>query len=175
MKQTARAMVIDAQDGKGAAAGHQNEGKSARRDNEQANPLSRVIGYRLRRAQLVTFQEFNEHFGRIKLRPAEYALLAVVKQQPGLSQTKAASMLGIKRANFVSLLDALERRGLAERRPVHGDRRSRAIHLTTKGLQLVEKADAIAYSYDMMLIKRLGGCEQRDKFLSMLDRLVAKD
>lgn len=180
MKQAARAVPTDPQDGEEhvapRAAGRRKAATAVRGDSElQVNPLSRVIGYRLRRAQLVTFQEFIEHFGRMKLRPAEYALLTVARHQPGLSQNKAASMLGIKRANFVSLLDALERRGLAERRTVQGDRRSRAIHLTAKGLQVAEKADAIGKSYDMMLVKRLGGCEQRDIFLTMLDRLVTKD
>jgi DNA-binding MarR family transcriptional regulator len=136
------------------------------------NPLDRVIGYKLRRAQLVTFQEFIDFFARVKLRPAEYALIAVLEQQPGLSQTSAAKMLGIKRANFVSLLDSLERRGLAQRRLVHGDRRSRAIHLTDKGRQLAAKAEVIAKTYDDMLVERLGGTKERDRFLAMLDRLM---
>jgi DNA-binding MarR family transcriptional regulator len=139
------------------------------------NPLDKVIGYRLRRAQLVTFQEFIDFFARVKLRPAEYALISVLERRPGLSQTDAANMLGIKRANFVSLLDSLERRGLAERRAVHGDRRSRALHLTERGHALAEKAEHIATAYDDMLVARLGGPEERDLFLDMLDRLVVRD
>ena len=81
-------------------------------------------------------------------------------------------MLGIKRANFVSLLDGLERRGLAERRAMDGDRRSRALHLTDKGHQVAVKAEHIAQSYDRMLMERLGGVEERDRFLDMLDRLM---
>lgn len=138
-----------------------------------SNPLENVIGYRLRRTQLVTFQEFIDFFARVKLRPAEYALITVLEHQPGLSQTDAANMLGIKRANFVALLDSLERRGLAERRAVHGDRRSRALHLTAKGIQIATKAEVIARAYDDMLVTRLGGPEERDRFLAMLDRLVA--
>lgn len=157
-----------------AAALRQTGGKAAvnRADKLLVNPLDRVIGYKLRRAQLVTFQEFIDFFARVKLRPAEYALIAVLEQRPGLSQTSAAIMLGIKRANFVSLLDSLERRGLAQRRPVHGDRRSRAIHLTDKGRQLAAKAEVIAKTYDDMLVERLGGPKERDRFLAMLDRLM---
>ena len=116
-----------------------------------------------------------DFFARVKLRPAEYALISVLEQRPGLSQTDAANMLGIKRANFVSLLDTLESRGLAERRAVDGDRRSRTLHLTEKGHVLAAKAERIATAYDEMLVARLGGPEERDRFLAMLDRLMAKD
>jgi DNA-binding MarR family transcriptional regulator len=139
------------------------------------NPLDNVIGYQLRRAQLLTFQEFIEYFARLKLRPAEFALITVLQNQPGLSQTEAAGMLGIKRTNFVALLDALERRGVAERRAVRGDRRSRAIHLTDNGRKLAAKANRVAAAYDDMLMDRLGGPAQRDRFLEMLGRLTMRD
>lgn len=143
-------------------------------DARAANPLESVVGYKLRRAQLVTFQEFIEFFATLKLRPAEFALITVLQHQPGLSQTDAASMLGIKRANFVALLDSLEKRGFAERRTVRGDRRSRALHLTDAGRRLAVQATRIAASYDDMLVSRLGGPQERDRFLDMLDRLMER-
>jgi len=144
------------------------------RVRQPANPLDRIIGYKLRRAQLVTFQEFIEFFSSVKLRPAEFALIMVLQDQPGLSQTDAAKMLGIKRANFVALLDALEQRDLAERRAVHGDRRARALHLTDKGKRLAAKAARMSASYEERLVSRLGGPEERDRFLAMLDRLMER-
>lgn len=141
---------------------------------QSENPLDSVVGYKLRRAQLVTFQEFIDFFSSLKLRPAEFALMTVLQHQPGLSQTDAANMLGIKRANFVALLDSLEKRGVAERRTVRGDRRSRALHLTDSGRRLAMKAAKIAAAYDDMLVSRLGGPQERDLFLDMLDRLMER-
>lgn len=143
-------------------------------DEPLPNPLECVIGYRLRRAQLVVFQEFINCFARLKLRPAEYAVIAVLERHPGLSQTAVANMLGIERANFVSLLDTLERRGLAKRRVAHADRRSRALHLTDKGRRVAAKAEIMATAYDDMLVKRLGGPAERDRLLDMLNRLMTK-
>lgn len=173
MRMASNAANIDTAEGEPVAV--ERPGARAKGGPVLANPLDRVIGYRLRRAQLVTFQEFIDFFARVKLRPAEYALISVLEQRPGLSQTDAANMLGIKRANFVSLLDTLESRGLAERRAVDGDRRSRALHLTEKGHQLASKAERIATAYDEMLVERLGGPDERDRFLAMLDRLMARD
>jgi hypothetical protein len=81
---------------------------------EPAMPdLSTIVGYKLRRAQLSTFQDFIEAFAKLKVRPAEFSVLAMIARSPGLKQTEIAEALGIKRANFVALMDGLERRGLA--------------------------------------------------------------
>lgn len=53
-----------------------------------------------------------------------------LERNPGLKQTEVASVLGIKRTNFVVLLDELERRGLAERRAAASDARAHSISPT---------------------------------------------
>ena len=50
----------------------------------------------------------------MKLRPTEFAVLSLIATNPGQKQTEVAEQLGIKRANFVALMDCLETRGLAE-------------------------------------------------------------
>ncbi len=134
--------------------------------------LGDIIGYKLRRAQLMVFQDFIESFSRLKLRPAEFSVLAVIATQPGLKQSEIASMLGIKRANFVALMDGLERRGLAERRKADSDRRSHSLHLTPEGARFVKKMSAVWQSHEDRLITRLGGTEERDRLITLLDRLL---
>ena len=79
-------------------------------------PLPELIGYVLRRAQLVVFQDFFSAFAPFDIRPAQFSVLTVIERNPGLTQSQVAAALGIKRTNFVGMLDALEKRGLAERR-----------------------------------------------------------
>jgi DNA-binding MarR family transcriptional regulator len=71
----------------------------------------------LRRAQLAVFQDFFMAFAPFDIRPAQYSVLTVIERNPGLTQSQVAEALGIKRTNFVGMLDALEARGLTERRP----------------------------------------------------------
>ena len=78
--------------------------------------VSGIIGYRLRRAQVSVFQQFMARFAEFGLTPAEYSVLALIAANPGSKQTQVGEALGIKRANFVTLITALERRGLTERR-----------------------------------------------------------
>ena len=83
-------------------------------------PLPELIGYVLRRAQLAVFQDFFAAFAPFDIRPAQFSVLTVIERNPGLTQSQAAEALGIKRTNFVGMLDELETRGLAARRQTAG-------------------------------------------------------
>src|SRR5690554_7751044 len=74
-----------------------------------------LLDFKLRRAQLLAFQDFSESLAKLKLRPAEFSVLTMNARNPGQKQTTIAEKLNIKRANFVFLMDSIEERGLAER------------------------------------------------------------
>ncbi len=131
-----------------------------------------IIGYKLRRAQLVVFQDFLDTFSKIKLRPAEFSVLTLIAQTPGQKQTEIAEQLGIKRANFVALMDGLEKRGLAERRKAETDKRSHSLHLTPEGVEFTKKMAALWNTHEQRMIDRLGGPAERDTLLALLDRLL---
>lgn len=134
--------------------------------------MREIIGYRLRRAQLFVFQDFLETFAKMKLRPAEFSVLTLIAQTPGQKQTEIAGQLGIKRANFVALMDGLERRGLAERRKAESDKRSHSLHLTPEGVRFTQKMAKVWNAHEERMIARLGGAEGRDMLLKLLDRLT---
>lgn len=134
--------------------------------------MSSIVGYMLRRAQLYVFQDFIESFARLKLRPAEFSVLNLIAQSPGQKQSEIAEQLGIKRANFVALMDGLERRGLAERRKSREDKRSHSLHLTPEGERFVEKMFGIWGAHEKRIVERLGGEAERDQLLELLGRIA---
>ncbi len=134
--------------------------------------MSSIIGYMLRRAQLAVFKDFLESFSRMKLRPAEFSVLNVIASSPGQKQSEVAARLGIKRANFVALMDSLEKRGLAERRRSREDKRSHSLHLTPEGERFVKKMYAVWAVHEKRMVERLGGEAERDRLIEMLTRLV---
>src|SRR5690554_1935384 len=97
-----------------------------------------LLDFKLRRAQLLAFQDFSESLSKLKLRPAEFSVLAMIARYPGQKQTTIAEKLGIKRANFVFLMDSIESRGLAERRKEIQDRLSHSLYLTEEGQGFVK-------------------------------------
>jgi DNA-binding MarR family transcriptional regulator len=134
--------------------------------------MGTIIGYKLRRAQLLVFQDFIETFADLPLRPAEFSVLALIAQAPGLKQSEIAGQLGIKRANFVALMDGLERRGLAERRKAEGDKRSHSLHLTAEGQRFAARMVELWSTHEGRLVERLGGPAERDRLIALLDRLI---
>jgi DNA-binding MarR family transcriptional regulator len=89
-----------------------------------------------------------------------------------LTQSQVAEQCALDKTTMVVTLDALERAGLAERRPSSSDRRVRIIGVTEEGERVVAAADAIvALTYSDVLASLPEN--QREPFLDSLARLVA--
>ncbi|HEY7552552.1 MAG TPA: MarR family transcriptional regulator [Hyphomicrobiaceae bacterium] len=152
-----------------AAKGDSGAGAAA----ADLGPLDGMIGYALRRAQLAVFDQAIKGFAKLDLRPSQYSVLALIGHHPGLKQSEVARGLGIQRANFVTLLDTLERRGLARRSPIASDRRSHALYLTDEGERLLRRASAVVDEIEARLDAKLGPYGRAD-LLDLLGRLTAE-
>jgi DNA-binding MarR family transcriptional regulator len=135
-------------------------------------PLAGGIGFALRRAQAAVAEDFARRFGPEDVTPLQFWLLSVLRRNPGLRQTQASFALGIQRTNFVPLLDGLERRGLAERRPVPGDRRAAALFLTRSGAATLDRLEELARQQDALFRARAGGADEYAALLTLLHRLA---
>ena len=133
-------------------------------------PLPELIGYVLRRAQLAVFQDFFAAFAPFDVRPAQFSVLTIIERNPGLTQTKVAEALGIKRTNFVGMLDELEKRSLAERRQAR-DKRSYALYLTADGAALMRKLKPVLKAHEARMIARVGN-EGRNRLVALLTEIV---
>ena len=134
-------------------------------------PLTDYLGYALRRAQMAAVAEFLEAFKEIELRPTQFAVLILISENPGVRQTEVCDALGIQKANFVPLLNELERRGLALRKSVAADRRSSALHLTPLGNVTLQRARTIHDAYESRFVTRLGR-RGRDQLLALLNKVM---
>lgn len=142
---------------------------------DQARPpcVTSLVDFKLRRAHLLVYQELADRLAKLNLRPAEFSVLAMIARHPGQKQTTIAEELGIKRANFVFLMDSIERRGLAERRKDALDRRSHSLHLTEEGKRFIEQLLALWHEHEKRVVDCLGGTEARDRLIGLLDRLLS--
>jgi len=71
----------------------------------------------------------------------------------------------------VPLLDELERRDLAARRPIAGDRRARSLFLTPHGQDLLTRLEQRAAEHEAGVVARLGA-DGRAQLLGLLHRLT---
>ncbi|WP_221794047.1 MarR family winged helix-turn-helix transcriptional regulator [Oceanobacter mangrovi] len=134
--------------------------------------LHELIGYRLRRAQLVFFNSFSSACNDLGVSPGLFGVLVLVKQNPGRTQTAISQALGNDRSAMVAAVDKLEKKDLVERRPSLTDRRSYALYLTENGerfyQQLVDRV--LQHETDLEAVLRPG---EKDLLIDILMRLCA--
>jgi DNA-binding MarR family transcriptional regulator len=141
--------------------------KAKSRAHVNTDALDNSVGYTLRRAQLSTYELFSSTMDAFDVRPSQFAVLVLIRSNPGLTQSSICSALGIQKTNFVALLDKLEDRGLTVRRKVGGDRRSSALHLTPAGETFVAEMEAAHDAMEKKLSKRLGAAQTRDLLVAL--------
>jgi DNA-binding MarR family transcriptional regulator len=142
-----------------------------RQDEVDLGPLPELIGFMLRRAQIAVFQEVFRLFSQVDIRPAQFSVLTVIEHNPGLTQSQVSAALGIRRTNFVALLDSLEHRGLATREQAKNDRRSHALHLTEDGKAMMRKLRQFVDIQERRLVGRIGETG-RGQLIDLLHRLI---
>ncbi|MGB1092373.1 MAG: MarR family winged helix-turn-helix transcriptional regulator [Oceanobacter sp.] len=134
--------------------------------------LNKLIGYRLRRAQMLFFNRFGEACADMGISPGLFGILAIVSRNPGLTQTAIAQALGNDRSAMVSAVDKLESMNLLERRPSQTDRRSYALYLTEHGEEAYPEIERKVKEQETRLYSQLAPGE-RDILLGLLTRLTS--
>ena len=103
--------------------------------------LHQIVGYQLAQAALVTYGVFEEVVGApLKLRPVEFTILMLVKENAGVSPAQLSDALAVTRPNITVWIDKLEARGLVRREKNANDRRGQLLRTTDRGAALAEKA-----------------------------------
>ncbi len=134
-------------------------------------PLNGYVGYALRRTQSVIFADFNHTLRGLNLRPGQFAVLVLIDQNPGASQSSVSAALGIQKANFVATIADLEARGLVKRRKSDLDGRTYSLGLTARGRALLQHAAELQSLHEQRVIAHIG-FEGRDQLLKLLERLA---
>ena len=75
---------------------------------------------------------------RIGSTHAQWALMAILVRQPGLTQAELAEILEIQPISLTRLVDRLSEQGLVERRAHPTDRRANSLFITEAGLLVME-------------------------------------
>ncbi|HEY5807310.1 MAG TPA: MarR family transcriptional regulator [Povalibacter sp.] len=95
--------------------------------------LHQLLGYNIRRAQIVLWRDFARTVAEGEIRPGMFSALALVRANPGIAQVELSNELGIDKASMVALVDRLQDAGWILRTRSSEDRRRQGITLTTAG------------------------------------------
>jgi DNA-binding MarR family transcriptional regulator len=114
--------------------------------------LGAFPGYLMARLGEASRRRFQQALEPEGLHPRHFGVMTMVAAHPGLSQQQLHEKTGIDPSSMVAVIDELEARGIAERRPDPGDRRARTIFLTEQGTET------------LLRIRKLTGQLQRELF-----------
>ena len=95
----------------------------------------------------------------------------MIQANAGLNQTSLGRALGIDRSTVVAVIDKLEGRGLVDRTPAPGDRRSYALRLSESGGALLKRARGLVTAHEARIANDLSSGEQA-QLIALLSRLA---
>ncbi len=119
--------------------------------------LESALGYRMKCALVELYRGIYESLGDDGLTLVQFSVLSIARDNPGIAQSEIAGALGVERPRLVPVIDALEKRGLAERCRNPEDRRSRMIYLTREGMSYIDRLKLKFDSYQDSLREEMGG------------------
>jgi DNA-binding MarR family transcriptional regulator len=119
-----------------------------------ASPFA--LGLLLRRAHWRAAAVMTEALQPLGIELRHFAVLIELVGRGPTVQRDLAAATGSDKAGIMRVVDDLERRGLAVRKTVPGDRRVRAVEITPQGIELFDAAHVAAEPLAERLVAQMG-------------------
>ncbi|WP_405779253.1 MarR family winged helix-turn-helix transcriptional regulator [Streptomyces sp. NBC_00859] len=130
-----------------------------------------ALGLLLRRAHLRAVSVYVEALRPLGIELRHFAVLIVLVDRGRTVQRDLAEAAGSDKAGIMRVVDDLERKGLAVRKAVPGDRRVRAVEITPQGVELFDAAHEAAVPLAGQLVDALQPGES-EQLIDLLTRFA---
>lgn len=124
--------------------------------------LDGLVGYALRRAQILIYEDFQQSLAPWRITPPRFSALTLIARNPGMKQSELAHLLGIARSGVVMLTDGLEELGFVRRVASPTDRRAYQLELTEQGQHALVEIEAAVRAHDVRASSRLSGADKAE-------------
>ncbi|HIV71702.1 MAG TPA: MarR family transcriptional regulator [Candidatus Aquabacterium excrementipullorum] len=134
--------------------------------------LDGLLGYAVRRAQIVQYELFIASLARWNITPPRFSALVIISLNPNLKLTELANVLGIARSGAVALINSLESIDYVRRVPCPTDKRALGLELTDRGRADLDAIIAAVIDQD----KRSGqslNADERAQLITLLGKIAA--
>ncbi|QFQ95539.1 MarR family transcriptional regulator [Streptomyces phaeolivaceus] len=130
-----------------------------------------ALGLLLRRAHWRAATVMTEALRPLGVELRHFAVLIELVNHGPTVQRDLVAATGSDKAGIMRIVDDLERRGLAVRKAVPGDRRARAVEITPRGLELFDAAHEAAEPLAERLVADLAPDEPA-RLMELLTRVA---
>ena len=157
-----------------------NEDSLSKKASEASGDASEVnlgilqdfIGYHLRMAQAAAFRVFAKETEQLDLKPGLFAILELIDENPGITQTALSRAYGRDKSSMTPILHQLVGTGLVQRRRVEMNKRAFSLLLTKDGKTTLRRLLAAANRHERRL-NEVVGQEDAETLIRILQRLTA--
>ncbi len=125
-----------------------------------ASLLTHLVGYGASRAAIEMRKVFARHMKPLGLKVVEFSILMLVAANREVNQKQLGQALDLSAPNLAVTLDRMVERGWVLRVRSEKDRRAQHIHLTAKGVEVVQRARAIAATMEDGKLRMLSIAER---------------
>ena len=143
---------------------------AGRADRLDTHVLDALVGYNTRRAWIAISSVFAERMAVYGLKQVDFSVLSLLAHNPGATSRQLCATLDILPPNLVSLVAAMDSRGLIERRPHPRDGRAVGLHLTAAGRKLVREAEQTVTQLELDASAKLTARE-RESLIKLLQKI----
>ena len=133
--------------------------------------LERSPSHLLHRALQLALDIYTVETGPVSITQRQYAVLAAVAANEGLSQTELVRTTGIDRSTLADLVGRMIAKGYLERERSAEDARANTVKLGQAGREVLEAVAPRVAAADQRILGLLGG-KKRDPFIEALRRLA---
>lgn len=133
--------------------------------------LDGLLGYAVRRAQIVQYELFIAALTRWNITPPRFSALVIISRNPSLKLTELANVLGIARSGAVALINSLEGMGYVRRVPCPTDKRALGLELTDQGRADLDAIIAAVVEQDRRSGSALSADEQA-QLIALLGKIT---
>jgi DNA-binding MarR family transcriptional regulator len=131
----------------------------------------RVPAYLIRRLMMISTAIIAEEFEGEDMPVSEWAVLTMIDNHPEIDQSRLAEVVAIDKTNTGRLVDALEAKGLVERRPNDQDRRVWMLRCTPFGYKTRKRLRLRALATQDKLLSCLKPAD-RERFIDLMSHVV---
>jgi len=134
-------------------------------------PFGQAVGFLLSQLGFETSRRFGDLMSEVGLEPRHFAVLRAIEAMEGSAQNTVSDRLRVPASSMVAIIDHLEQLRVVERRLHPTDRRSRTLHLTPHGKEVLDRAVDLAMGLESTLNAGLS-VDQRRELIEMLSRVA---
>jgi DNA-binding MarR family transcriptional regulator len=132
-----------------------------RRASLELGQVEHLIGYQVRRAQLMIYDDFMSGQGSSPMTPGQFSLLLLIDADANATQRELCQKMAVDKSTLTVALDRMSKQGMIKRVRSTVDRRQNGLVLTKKGQSKLTAMRAYVNKHERRITTRLSAPERK--------------